>query len=694
MNLLLHHNQRYKLVTQSLFLIHMIKSKNSTSLVKIGLALFTFQLLSVGILAKLPDTLKTAEPKPKTIRPKWYFGQSAGMNLNAMKGNAQDLNEYTYIPTAFASGEGKKPYASVFIEYMAFKRMGFLLNAAYDNRGGKFKEVMAPCDCPQNLTTNLGYAAIEPSIKLLPFKGNFFVFGGPTFLFSINKSFKYTQLYQTDIHDDFGQITENVIGGQAGIGYDIFLSSKDNLTQIVLTPFASYHTKLGPTTRPNETWEMQTIRVGLSLKIGARKKVIEKVDLASTDPLASGVLAKKEVEFTVKSPKWVTQTRRLQEVLPLRNSIFFDSSSSEIPKRYKQLSESAAVRFTEAQVVQEAPEDLSEGRSARQLAVYHNILNITGDRLRSNPKSSIYLVGSSDNNPAEGKLMASNVKKYLVTKFRIDSSRITLEGRSLPLIPSEQKGAQKELKLLHQGDRRVDIISNASTLTEPIGNRKNRDLVAYDLISMPKDLLKNQVVFTNTNASTVYEKWNLSLTNEQGEVQQFGPYVKDVAVISGNKILGNAASGTYKVKMTGTMKNGSLVTKNEEIKLQRAAENGAENGHRFSILFEFDQAKSIATYEQFLTKVVGPYLVDQAEVSIHGHTDSIGDEKYNLNLSEERAKGAQKILETYLKGFPGRKVTFESVGYGEQEAFAPFDNNLPEERFYNRCVIIDIVTPN
>jgi hypothetical protein len=33
------------------------------------------------------------------------------------------------------------------------------------------------------------------------------------------------------------------------------------------------------------------------------------------------------------------------------------------------------------------------------------------------------------------------------------------------------------------------------------------------------------------------------------------------------------------------------------------------------------------------------------------------------------------------------------MGYGEEQAFAPFENSLPEERFYNRCVIIDVVSP-
>jgi len=36
-------------------------------------------------------------------------------------------------------------------------------------------------------------------------------------------------------------------------------------------------------------------------------------------------------------------------------------------------------------------------------------------------------------------------------------------------------------------------------------------------------------------------------------------------------------------------------------------------------------------------------------------------------------------------------VKFETSGFGSDVGMAPFDNNLPEERFYNRTVIIDII---
>jgi hypothetical protein len=36
-------------------------------------------------------------------------------------------------------------------------------------------------------------------------------------------------------------------------------------------------------------------------------------------------------------------------------------------------------------------------------------------------------------------------------------------------------------------------------------------------------------------------------------------------------------------------------------------------------------------------------------------------------------------------------VKFDTYGFGEDVRRAPFDNRLPEERFYNRTVIIDIL---
>ncbi len=170
-------------------------------------------------------------------------------------------------------------------------------------------------------------------------------------------------------------------------------------------------------------------------------------------------IVEKSLQFSVRGPKVVPLNRQVKETFPLRNSVFFDMGSTDIPTRYVVLSQPDATAFKEAQLQQGQPINLNYGRSARQMAVYYNILNIVGDRLRTNPQSTIELAGASNKNPVEGKLLAENVKAYLVTNFGIDGARISTEGRDKPLIPSEQPGGTKELALLPEGDRRVDITS-------------------------------------------------------------------------------------------------------------------------------------------------------------------------------------------------------------------------------------------
>jgi outer membrane protein OmpA-like peptidoglycan-associated protein len=69
----------------------------------------------------------------------------------------------------------------------------------------------------------------------------------------------------------------------------------------------------------------------------------------------------------------------------------------------------------------------------------------------------------------------------------------------------------------------------------------------------------------------------------------------------------------------------------------------------------------------------------------------VGDEEYNDSLSNRRAQDAQTIIERAIASSGKHGITFETFGMGENLQYAPFDNYFPEERFYNRTVIIDIV---
>lgn len=216
-------------------------------------------------------TTQAQEQKIERVQPKWWFGLSGAANVNTYRGTTQMLTNTFATPTAFHKGKGVKPYASILTEYRPNKVFGISLNIAYDNRGGKFDEVMAPCNCPANLSTNLSYIAIEPTLRIAPFKGAFYIFGGPTLGINLAKKFTYTQDKQTDLIANWDDVRKTVLSAQVGLGFDFRVSNKSSETQMTISPFASFQTDLGQAARTVETWTVHTVRAGIALKFGTSK---------------------------------------------------------------------------------------------------------------------------------------------------------------------------------------------------------------------------------------------------------------------------------------------------------------------------------------------------------------------------------------------------------------------------------------
>ena len=84
-------------------------------------------------------------------------------------------------------------------------------------------------------------------------------------------------------------------------------------------------------------------------------------------------------------------------------------------------------------------------------------------------------------------------------------------------------------------------------------------------------------------------------------------------------------------------------------------------------------------------------IPDSSAVSIRGRTDIFGKQEYNLKLSRDRTQTVQRILESTTLEAGRRGVTFKPTWSGEDPKQAPFANGTPEERNYNRTVIIDIL---
>ena len=410
------------------------------------------------------------------------------------------------------------------------------------------------------------------------------------------------------------------------------------------------------------------------------------------DDIYSVEFVESEVLFSVMSPLNIPTERRVRETFPLRNYVFFNLGSTEISSRYVLLSKDQVKDFKEDQLEVFTPIELS-GRSDRQMTVYYNVINILGARMGKEPSATIMLTGSSMQGPEDGIAMAMSVKRYLIDVFGIDSSRIDTEGRIKPRIPSEQPGGTRELDLLREGDRRVSITSDSPSMLMEFQSGPDAPLKPVIINTVQEAPLDSYVSFNVEGAKEAFLSWSLELMDENGAIQKFGPYTDEKVSIPGKSILGSRSEGNYKATMTGQPKFGSKIVKEAPIHMVLWTLPENEEMMRFSVIFEFNDSKAISIYDKYLTEIVTPKIPKDGTVIIHGHTDIIGDKANNQTLSLARANEVKSIILNALVKVGRSDVKFEVYGFGEDQSLAQFENNYPEERFYNRTVIIDIIPP-
>jgi outer membrane protein OmpA-like peptidoglycan-associated protein len=630
-------------------------------------------------------------------KPSWFFGVAAGANANQYRGTTQILNDDLTVPGAFFHGDGIGLFIAPLIEYhRPDSRWGFILQAGYDSRKGSWDQVLTPCDCPADLSTELSYLTIEPSIRFAPFKGNFHLYGGPRFAFNLNKSFTYElginpafpdQEPTPDVNGDFGDMNSPLVSMQIAAGYDMPMTSQHRRTQWVVTPFLAYMPQWGQTPRSVNTWEISTIRLGAALKFGRGTR--NPAPAAAIVP-APVIAAPIKTSFFVTSPRNVPTQRRVRETFPIRNYVFFDLESTQIPDRYALLQKSETSDFNENRLDVLTPKRLT-GRADRELNAYYNVLNILGNRMNRFPSANVTLVGSSEKGEADAKLMAESVKSYLTSVWSVNPSRITVEGQRRPEMRSEQPGARLELELLRQEDRRVTIESTSKDMLMVFQTGPQVPLRPIALTGVQEAPIDSYLIIDVNNASRAYSSWSLEFKDSAGKLIKTGPYTENRVAIPGKTILGATASGDYQITMVGQTRSGLVERKDTTLNMVLWTPPTDEEGQRFSILYGFDNSEATRLYDDYLTDEVMPKIPNGATVVIHGHTDIIGDAANNQRLSLARADDVKRILQAALKQAGRSDVTINTLGFGENEEFSLFANTYPEERFYNRSVIIDII---
>lgn len=107
---------------------------------------------------------------------------------------------------------------------------------------------------------------------------------------------------------------------------------------------------------------------------------------------------------------------------------------------------------------------------------------------------------------------------------------------------------------------------------------------------------------------------------------------------------------------------------------------------RAALLFDFDSAVLSDDAKTVLDERISKYKGRgelTSNVSVIGHTDSIGSEAYNQKLSERRAKAVAEYLEQNTNIVDDQ---IDAIGKGESEPKA--SNKLKEGRIINRRVVI------
>lgn len=100
------------------------------------------------------------------------------------------------------------------------------------------------------------------------------------------------------------------------------------------------------------------------------------------------------------------------------------------------------------------------------------------------------------------------------------------------------------------------------------------------------------------------------------------------------------------------------------------------------VLFEFNSAVVAEAGEEMAQMAAALASQPDLELTLEGHTDSVGDAGYNQSLSQRRVDAVKaELVNTY--GAPADRI--EAIGYGESRPIA--DNGTADGRAQNRRVV-------
>ena len=359
---------------------------------------------------------------------------------------------------------------------------------------------------------------------------------------------------------------------------------------------------------------------------------------------------------------------------PMLNYIFFEEGSALIVPRY--------VRYSSPADAQKNYKGSLDRTGEGIMQLYHETLNILGDRLRRSPDTRITITGCTSNTGKEegGIELARNrseaIRDYLVKVWQIDPKRLKLEARLLPEKPSPSNIEQGQ-----EENRRVEITSNDESLTDPLTVTKTEHIANPPFIKLQPHVSSDTGLKSYRASISIAGKELVSFNGSEPKAWS----VPEEALSSGVDSLD--------IFLEVTDSSGNVATARNSIKLEqkRVEREQQQVLEKFSlILFAFDESKLGVKNERTLNLVAESFKKSKPQkLAIVGYTDELGEVSHNDELSQRRASEAAIELERALRSrhlsMPD-KVLID--GKGSREKL--YDNSLPEGRFFSRTVNITV----
>ena len=258
-----------------------------------------------------------------------------------------------------------------------------------------------------------------------------------------------------------------------------------------------------------------------------------------------------------------------------------------------------------------------------------------------------------------------------------------VEARNLPAVASTSSRVEGR-----EENQRIEIYSEAPALLDIV-----RSTYVQEISNTEQLLIQPRII-----SGYQIDQWTLKLTGDGALIKSwqgadaiepaYHLYLADIGL---PKI---SAYRTVTASVELRDRKGQTAQAAAEAPVQfikRQERKAQKQGYRVQekyalILFDFDRSDIKEQNKEIIDRIVARIKqVPTATVRIVGHTDTIGQEAYNLDLSARRAKTAYDYI--LAGGVPaGENITYEGIGPND----ALFDNELPEGRALNRTVTVTL----